>query len=82
MSSTEIDTTTSLRTHSSKRAEELRIYQYCPERPYVELEIPEFVRGKDVKHVVFTIVSHDQGMNHSIIQYQATTSTKHTNTYE
>ena len=50
------------RAHSVKRTDLVQVSQYCPERPYVELQIPEFVRVQTVKKVLFTIVSHDQGI--------------------
>jgi hypothetical protein len=42
-----------------KRSDPIGVAQYCPDRPYLEFEIPPHV--KRVRRIVFTTVSHDQG---------------------
>ena len=35
------------------------VSRHCPERPYVELRVPE--KFKSIIAIIFTISSHDQG---------------------
>ena len=46
-------------TYSSRRSHQVIVCPVCPERPYVQLKLPEAV-GR-VKKIVFKTVSHDQG---------------------
>lgn len=47
------------KTHSNTRTNLVQVSSYCPDRPYVELRIPESVQN--VKQVHFSVLSHDQG---------------------
>ncbi|CAM1508928.1 Fc.00g026670.m01.CDS01 [Cosmosporella sp. VM-42] len=44
---------------SAKRTELIQVHDHCPDRPYVELEIPQ--DAKSVVAVSFTTISRDQG---------------------
>ena len=48
-----------LRTHTVKREDIFQVCRICPERPYVELQVPE--NSRSIHRVDFTITSHDQG---------------------
>jgi hypothetical protein len=37
----------------------IKVSRYCPERPYVELRVPEEINT--VRGIAFRILSHDQG---------------------
>jgi hypothetical protein len=43
----------------AKRTGLITVSQYCPERPYVELQVPQDVHL--VHRIVFKTISHDQG---------------------
>ena len=43
----------------ARRENLIKVSRYCPERPYVELCVPENI--VTIKTIVFRIVSHDQG---------------------
>ena len=43
----------------TRRENLIKVSRYCPERPYVELCVPENI--VTIKAIVFRIVSHDQG---------------------
>ncbi|KAK4207887.1 heterokaryon incompatibility protein-domain-containing protein, partial [Rhypophila decipiens] len=45
--------------YEANRCEDIVTSQYCPQRPYLELLIPEEVA--EVEKLVFTVISHDQG---------------------
>lgn len=44
---------------SARRADLIQVHDHCPERPYLELEVPK--DAKEVVAVSFTAVSRDQG---------------------
>ena len=56
---TQLHNHTDQRTISSERTGHERICHYCPERPYVELLVPDDI--KRIRRVVFTTTSGDQG---------------------
>lgn len=57
--------------HSVKREDIWQVCRMCPERPYVQLQVP--VNAKSVQQVKFTIVSHDQGkIRHHYIEASLT----------
>jgi hypothetical protein len=46
-------------TYTTRRSEPITVCPVCPERPYVQLKLPETV-GR-IKKITFKTVSHDQG---------------------
>jgi hypothetical protein len=57
--------------YQADRQDFATVSQYCPERPYVQLKIPED-RPIEVRRLVFTTVSHDQGFSHLEEKYGGT----------
>ena len=46
---------------TAERADLIQVHDHCPERPYVELEVPQ--DAKSVIAVSFTAISRDQGQS-------------------
>ena len=50
------------RSSSAGRDEPVTVSEYCPERPYLEIQVPDDV---EVRRLIFTTVSHDQGSSNT-----------------
>lgn len=48
-----------IRERRAERTELVQVHDHCPDRPYIELEVPE--DAKTVVGVTFSVISRDQG---------------------